>query len=395
MNIVSRLLRKNLSLAQLLGFVISNFAGLAIVTAGLQFFTDVRSLWTDDDSFIRKDYIVVNKRVRSTAGDRSETQFTAADTADMARQPWVRRIGAFTPASYKVQAQMEGRSGESQLSTMLFFEAVPREFVDTGDEAWTYTPGSPEVPIIMNRDYLNLYNFGFAASAGMPRLSETMVGSFVMRLALYPADGSAPVLMRGRVVGFSNRLNTILVPQEFIDWSNGSLGTGEELPSRLIIDVSSPGDVRIDRYLESHDLERAGNSKSATASYFLNVATGAVLAVGVLVTLLSFFILMLSISLLMQKNRAKLHSLLMLGYDTGAVATPYRRVVVWVSLAAYALSAAMMLWVRSLYLGPVKAMGADTQGVWLSLTVAGVLTLATIVFNILSVNRRVASAFRN
>lgn len=32
--------------------------------------------------------------------------------------------------------------------------------------------------------------------------------------------------MKGRIVGFSNRLNTILVPQAFMEWANATLGDG-------------------------------------------------------------------------------------------------------------------------------------------------------------------------
>ena len=44
MNIVARLLRKNLSRAQVAGFVISNFIGLAIVVAGIQLYQDLGSI---------------------------------------------------------------------------------------------------------------------------------------------------------------------------------------------------------------------------------------------------------------------------------------------------------------------------------------------------------------
>lgn len=40
--IIRRLLHKNLSVAQLIGFILSNFVGLAIVILGVQFFEDAR-----------------------------------------------------------------------------------------------------------------------------------------------------------------------------------------------------------------------------------------------------------------------------------------------------------------------------------------------------------------
>ncbi len=62
MSLISKLLRKNTSPARIAGFVVSNFIGLAIIVGGLQFYEDAGSLWTSDDSFIKTDYLVVNKR---------------------------------------------------------------------------------------------------------------------------------------------------------------------------------------------------------------------------------------------------------------------------------------------------------------------------------------------
>ena len=70
--LIRRLLHKNLSLSQLSGFILSNFAGLAIVILGLQFFEDARPIWEDEDSFIRKDYLVINKRVTGAVHSRAD-----------------------------------------------------------------------------------------------------------------------------------------------------------------------------------------------------------------------------------------------------------------------------------------------------------------------------------
>ena len=59
MKMLTRLLRKNTSKARIVGFVLSNFIGLAIVTGALQFYLDARSIWESDDSFIRSDYLVI------------------------------------------------------------------------------------------------------------------------------------------------------------------------------------------------------------------------------------------------------------------------------------------------------------------------------------------------
>ena len=393
MNIIHRLLRKNLSMAQLAGFTLANFIGLLIVLLGLQFYTDVRSIWQDEDSFMKKDYLVINKRVSGSGlltGERAS--FSADEIADLETQSWVRKVGRFSSADYRLSASIE-QAGRS-MSTYMFFESIPSEFVDVDSDEWGYEEGDNVVPIIISKDYLSLYNFGFASSTGLPQFSETMIGSIPMRLRISSAKGSAE--LQGCIVGFSNRLNTILVPQEFMDWSNqryGRTAGARADPSRLIIDVSSPGDVKIKDYIAEHGYEIAGDKANSTASYFLNVATGVVLAIGAVITVLSLFVLLLSISLLMQKNRQKMHSLIMLGYELKEVGRPYRQLVVAVNAVAYLLAAGAMLAMRMLYIDAVRAMGASDATVWLSLGVGAAITLAVVLFNIISINRKVASAF--
>ena len=393
MNIIQRLLRKNLSMAQLVGFTLANFIGLLIVLLGLQFYTDVRSIWQDEDSFMQKDYLVINKRVSGSGlltGERAS--FSDDEIADIERQSWVRTVGRFSSADYRLSASIE-QAGRS-MSTYMFFESIPSEFVDVDSDEWGYEEGDNVVPIIISKDYLSLYNFGFASSTGLPQFSETMIGSIPMRLRISSAKGSAE--LQGRIVGFSNRLNTILVPQEFMDWSNqryGRTAGARADPSRLIIDVSSPGDVKIKDYIAEHGYEIAGDKANSTASYFLNVATGVVLAIGAVITILSLFVLLLSISLLMQKNRQKMHSLIMLGYELKEVGRPYRQLVVAVNAVAYLLAAGAMLAMRMLYIDAVRAMGASETTVWMSLGVGAMITIVVILFNIISINRKVASAF--
>lgn len=393
MNIIQRLLRKNLSMAQLVGFTLANFIGLLIVLLGLQFYTDVRSIWQDEDSFMQKDYLVINKRVSGSGlltGERAS--FSADEIADIEKQSWVRKVGRFSSADYRLSASIE-QAGRS-MSTYMFFESIPSEFVDVDSDEWGYEEGDNVVPIIISKDYLSLYNFGFASSTGLPQFSETMIGSIPMRLRISSAKGSAE--LQGRIVGFSNRLNTILVPQEFMDWSNqryGRTAGARADPSRLIIDVSSPGDVKIKDYIAEHGYEIAGDKANSTASYFLNVATGVVLAIGAVITVLSLFVLLLSISLLMQKNRQKMHSLIMLGYELKEVGRPYRQLVVAVNAVAYLLAAGAMLAMRMLYIDAVRAMGASETTVWMSLGVGAMITIVVILFNIISINRKVASAF--
>ena len=48
-----------------------------------------------------------------------------------------------------------------------------------------------------------------------------------------------------------NRLNTILVPEDFMNWANSTYGEEKEKsPSRLILEVNNPADERIAQYFQ-------------------------------------------------------------------------------------------------------------------------------------------------
>lgn len=393
--IIRRLLRRNISKTQLAGFALANIAGLAIIILGIQFYEDAKPLWNDEDSFIRKDYLVINKQVTAsnTWGSESST-FSEQEIADLQEQPWVRKTGRFTSADYRLYASVGAAGSDRHMSTYLFFESIPSEFIDVADADWVYKPGDPVVPIIISKDYLSLYNFGFAGTVGMPQLSENTISSVPLTIRVTPENGQPDRTFTGKIVGFSNRLNTILVPEDFMKWSNSTFSSRpESAPSRLILDVSSPGDVRIKDYMKKHNYEIAGDKENSTAAYLINVITVVILVVGGVITLLSFFILLLTISLLIQKNARKMHSLIMLGVNLSDIAKPYIALVATVTGISYLLSLGAMFLFRALYLSKFEAMGVTPVAPWFALVIGLGLSVLITLFSIISIRSKVRASF--
>lgn len=393
MGLISKLLRKNTSPARIAGFALSNFIGLLIVAGAVMFYVDSRGLWDDEDNFIHTDYLVVNKKVTSAniLGGGS-SRFSESEISDIQAQPWVRRVGEFSSSDFRVYASVN--QGGRGMETALFFESVPDGFVDVPAGDWRYSEGDPVVPVIIPKDYLTLYNFGFAGSAGLPQLTEQLIGGIPLKLYLRSEDGSRSMSIEGRIAGFSNRLNTVLVPETFMRYANSRLGeAGGSAPSRLIIDVSSPGDVAINEYLGQHSLEVAGDKSGSSAAFLLKVVTGIVMAIGALITLLSVLVLMLSISLLMEKNRMVIHRLLMLGAPLRKVGAPYCSMIIVSCVVAWLLALCALIALRSFYLSALEGLGASAPGLLWAVIVGTVLTIVVMVVNLVAVDRKVKAAW--
>ena len=374
-----KLLRQHISVAQLAGFFFANLCGMVIVLLSVQFYRDVLPVFTQGDSFIKKDFVIVSKKV-STLGSfvgKSST-FSEGDITDIEDQPFTKSVGRFLPSQFKVSAGM-GMQGIN-MSTDMFFESVPDAYVDVKLDKWHFDPASGEIPIIIPRNYLNLYNFGFAQSRNLPQLSEGVMGMVNLDIRIM-GNGQA-ARMRGNIVGFSNRLNTILVPESFIEWANGKYGTGERVePSRLIVEVNNPTDDRIARYFDSKGYETEGNQLDAgKTAWFLKVITGIVLSVGLLISALSFYILMLSIYLLLQKNTTKLENLLLIGYSPARVARPYQLLTVVLNLLVYALGMLAVVAVRGSYMEVIGNLYPAAEGA----TLLGALLTGFLIFAVVS-----------
>ena len=388
-NIIWKLLRQHISKGQLIGFAIANLIGLTIVLLAVQFYRDVRPVFNDEESFIRKDYLLITRAVTGAGAMMGNNiEFSDADINDLEGQPWCRQVGRFLNSDFAIDARLGVGSGHA-MHSQFFFEAIPDEFIDIDPDKWGYNAAKPEVPVIISRDYLSLYNFGFAATQGMPKISEGQAEMIPLEFTL-SGNGKRDV-MPGRIVGFSNRLNTVIVPEEFMEWANARYGTGiKQQPQRLIVEVSSPGDVKIEQYMDEHHYEVAGDKMSTSkANYFLTVISGIVIAVGIIISLLSFFVLMLSIYLLLQKNTRKLRDLLLLGYSPSEVSKPYIMLVVGLNAAVLVAAIVLMLLGRTTYMGMIHAFGVSGAGIGVAILVGILIMGAITAGNIHAIRRKV------
>lgn len=346
---------------------------------------------------MKREYIIATKKI-STLGSfagRSNT-FSKDEIEELRRQPFTRGIGAFTPSLFKVSAGLGMQEAGIHLSTEMFFESVPDEYVDVSLDKWHFDEDSHTIPIIIPRNYLNLYNFGFAQSRSLPKLSEGLMSLINMDIIL---RGNGRVEQyKGNIVGFSNRLNTILVPQPFMEWANRTFAPDKEAqPSRLIVEVNNPTDTAIADYFGQKNYETEGNSLDAgKTTYFLRLITGIVMGVGLFISLLSFYILMLSIFLLLQKNTVKLENLLLIGYTPAQVARPYNALTIGLNLLVLLISVVGMSGVRTYYLSGLQTLFPQLEAGSLlpSLLTGGFLFILVSAINILMIRKKISKIWQ-
>ena len=390
--LIWQLLRKHISIFELAIFFVANLIGMTVILAGVQLYDNIRPLLQGEQTLIGSDYLVITHPVKRV-GINSES-FTLKDIEDMECQEFIDAVGAFSASQFEVNGSImfNGR----KLSTMLFFESIPDEFIDVETDDWHFDDGAKVIPIILPRNYLNLYNFGFSATQQLPQITEDMIKSVSLGINLRGKEYNDDYT--GRIVGFSDRLNTILVPDAFMSWANSHYADAEEShPTRLILKVADPTNPALSDYLEEHNYVIENKpAESSKALFILKVCIAIIICIGVLFSLLSIIILTLSIYLLLQKNITKLENLVLIGYTPSRVAMPYNLITLVLNLSILAVSLVIIFLTQDLYMEQLSAIAGYQITTSPSMTIiVGVLfTVLIIAFNFFIINRKIRNISR-
>lgn len=388
-----KLLSKHISIQQLTGFAIANLIGMFIILLSTQLYQDIAPIFAANDNPFNKEYLVVSKRfttARSLLGQADKDAFTMEEIREMEKQDFVESVAPFITSSYQVGCYIS-IEGIPSMGTDMFFESVPDKYVDVDPSLWKWSEDDEELPIVLPRSYLAVYNFGFAKTRSLPKLDERTISKIGLTLLL--KGNGLNERMKGRVVGFTNRLNTVLVPQSFLVWSNARYASSLLLePTRLIVETPNPTDEKIVRFMSEHDYEIDNNMlNQSKATYILRIIFSAILFVGVLISALSFYVLTLSIYLLVTKNAYKIQNLLLLGYSASIVAIPYQLLAGGLNLMIFVLSFVLMLIARSEYMKLLWDVFPSLTPATLSITmiVAVSLLSAITVINSIIISHRI------
>lgn len=361
MSLIWKLLRQHISIPQFLGFFLANVVGMAIILLGIQFYNDINAVYSSEDSFMREDYLIVNKKV-STLGSLTgkNSGFSEDEIDDFKNQPFVKQFGVFSPSQFVVKAGFD-IEGVARFTTDMFFEAVPDNFVDVKEDGWKFSDGDNVIPIIIPKSYLDLYNFGFAQSRNMPTMSEGVLEA--IKIDIYIQGNGSLDAYKGRIFGFSNRINTLLVPQQFMDLANKKYSSGEaNNPSRVILQVDNPTDERITSYIQDNDYETDTDKLDASkTNYLMKIVLSIVLLIGFVICVLAFFILLLSIYLLVEKNSAKLQNLLILGYSPAKVSWPYQLLTILLNILVVIIAIIVVMILRNWYMSLLENFFPDLE----------------------------------
>jgi len=391
-NILNSLIRKNQKLGTVVLATFGMAIGYFILFIALQLYFDLTITLNKDKGLFQKDFIVINKKISLLNTVKFiDTGFSNDEISLMQKQNFVEKVGLITSNKFKVGAFTDGNADIPPFYAEMFFESVPDEFMDIQSSDWQWDSLSSFIPIVIPRDYLKLYNFGFAQSQNLPQISEEIAGK---ALADFIIEGNGKkIRMKGRIIGFTDRINSILVPEDFMNWANHHLGRIQESkqPSRLIMVCKDPATPELIGFLNEHNYEaNTQQTKSSRLNTLLQIILGMVSVIGILIIALALIIFIVSFKLMIARAQETINKLFLIGYHYLSLAKKYIFLYSILIALVYAISLSAVVLAKS-YLNVIfKEIGyplSEGLNIWV-IELSIILSILLFILNGVSILRQ-------
>jgi hypothetical protein len=239
---------------------------------------------------------------------------------------------------------------------------------------------------------LVLYNFGFAESKGTPKISAATISNVVFDVNIYGKNGVET--FKGKIVGFSDRISSFLVPDKFMKYSNNQFGNKKtSKTSKLIIKVKDRTDPTLAIYLKNKKYETNKDklrlSKNGNRAKVLITVFG---IFGLFFLVLSLIITTLVYQLIISNSRRDIRLLVQLGYNPNVIAKQLLLLFFYIIIVISTIALSGLVYTTLFLIHPLMAENGFKMPEQVNIIVVAIgvsAMMATLLINIISVRKNI------
>ncbi|MGE6395530.1 FtsX-like permease family protein [Chryseobacterium scophthalmum] len=202
--------------------------------------------------------------------------------------------------------------------TDLYFEGLDLKAIDSDLTDEEFQVKGDEIPIIISREYLNLYNYGFALNQGLPQISEDFAKKIEVNINI--TVNKQNKTYKGKMVGLSDRIHSVLIPKKFLDSLNiaekPELATQPKIYNRVLVQVKDSGDEGLVSKMKENGYESNQESlRSAKIKSKLFLVLKIIAVLGVFIFALCLYIIVSFIKIQFLEKQEEVSIKNSLGYS--------------------------------------------------------------------------------
>ena len=299
--------KKQLTLA-----LVGTFLGLFFLFTSLHFLDKIYT-YGENSEMLSKNTIVIQKKV--TSGPLlglNNPEFSDEQIDEVRSMEFVESCDPIRSNTFDVVLSIDDPLIPA-FNSNIYVQSVHEDYLDVKTDHWDWNEGSKTLPIIMPRDFLMMMN-NFLSASNIPQLSDDLVLDLKIDLNIGPRNYRETI--HSRIVGFTNELSSILVPESFLNWANQKYGEKEkEVISQLVVKSKDGQFGLLENYLEEKEFEsKKSQLLIAKLKSTLGVLLTIISAISLLAVFLSILVLIQYLQLIMTKNDYEIRTLLRFGY---------------------------------------------------------------------------------
>jgi hypothetical protein len=309
---LNKLLYKNQDKKQLVIAIIGAFMGITFLITSIHYLIKVNDFGKGSDILGPNTIIVQKKVTNSSSLNMTKTDFSENEIKKIKAEPFIQDVQPVISNNFDVSFETADPM-VPRFRSDIFIQTVDQKFLDVKSTKWHWKEGDKFVPIIMPRDFLVMLNT-FMSSSGIPQISDDLAMDIKFKFTLKGETDKEWV--DARIIGFTNEVSSILVPESFMEYGNTKYTSGKEKKITQIMisgkesEFGLVEDLLKKRGLESKNAQMVvGRLKSVVGTLFL-----VVLGISIIAVFVSGLVLIQYMQLLMSRNAYEVRTLLRIGF---------------------------------------------------------------------------------
>ncbi|WP_139421574.1 FtsX-like permease family protein [Chryseobacterium mulctrae] len=291
------------------------FIAFILVLSCLQLYENANRLFGSKSSDSNYWLTFSKKITPDNIGRKELLGFNESDISKIKTWSEVKAIYPFSANEFKASAN----GGDFiPFYTDLYFEGLDLKAIDSDLTDEEFQVKGDEIPIIISREYLNLYNYGFALNQGLPQISEDFAKKIEVNINI--TVNKQNKTYKGKMVGLSDRIHSVLIPKKFLDSLNMAekpeLATQPKIYNRVLVQVKDSGDEGLVSKMKENGYESNQESlRSAKIKSKLFLVLKIIAVLGVFIFALCLYIIVSFIKIQFLEKQEEVSIKNSLGYS--------------------------------------------------------------------------------
>lgn len=291
------------------------FIAFILVLSCLQLYENANRLFGSKSSDSNYWLTFSKKITPDNIGRKELLGFNENDISKIKTWTEVKAIYPFSANEFKASAN----GGDFiPFYTDLYFEGLDLKAIDSDLTDEEFQVKGDEIPIIISREYLNLYNYGFALNQGLPQISEDFAKKIEININI--TVNKQNKTYKGKMVGLSDRIHSVLIPKKFLDSLNiaekPQLATQPKIYNRVLVQVKDSGDEGLVSKMKENGYESNQESlRSAKIKSKLFLVLKIIAVLGVFIFALCLYIIVSFIKIQFLEKQEEVSIKNSLGYS--------------------------------------------------------------------------------